>query len=277
VEFDDRVRVAPGNAAVSNLTSSSVLNGRPRAAGRDLVIPLRSGLDDGAYSVRWSVVSDDGHREQGVLAFAVGSGSASPHSILGASSPLTWNNIFLRTLYYFGLLGAAGATVFWLLNRRVVGTRIGTPTAHLLFFTLLAAFLGSSGIVHSAPPGTRFALVLRVAITISLVGGAAAALAPSVRVLRYIAAACSPATLAAPPLAGHALDRDQLHVVAPLVDFAHTASVAVWLGGLLALVYVLPRATDDGAARTTAVRRFSTAALVAVTVIGLSGIGRALG
>jgi copper transport protein len=73
------------------------------------------------------------------------------------------------------------------------------------------------------------------------------------------------------------LDRDQLHVVALLVDFAHTASVVVWLGGLLALVYVLPRATDDGTARTTAVRRFSTAALVAVTVIGLSGIGRALG
>src|SRR4029077_13757574 len=88
IEFDDRVRVAPDNAAVSNLTSSSVLDGRPHAAGRELLIPLQSGLKDGAYSVRWSIVSDDGHREQGVLAFAVGSGVASPHSVLGASAPL---------------------------------------------------------------------------------------------------------------------------------------------------------------------------------------------
>src|SRR4029077_15509145 len=58
VEFDDRVRVAPDNAAVSNLTSSSVLHGRPHAAGRELLIPLQSGLKDGAYSVRWSIVSD---------------------------------------------------------------------------------------------------------------------------------------------------------------------------------------------------------------------------
>src|SRR5205814_1888873 len=83
-----------------------------------------------------------------------------------------------------------------------------------LFFALLAAFLGGSGIVHSAPPGTRFDLVLKVAVTIALVGGAAAALAPTVRVLLAVAAACSLALLVAPTLAGHALDRNQPRVLA---------------------------------------------------------------
>ena len=89
VEFDDTVRVASGNAAVANATNESVLDGKARARGRVLTIPLRSGLKDGVYSVRWSIVSDDGHREQGVLAFGVGSGTASPTSVLGAEAPST--------------------------------------------------------------------------------------------------------------------------------------------------------------------------------------------
>jgi copper transport protein len=275
VEFDDRVHVASGNAVVANDTAKSVLGGRPHASGRTLLLPLRSGLKDGVYSVRWSIFSDDGHREEGILAFGVGSGAATPTSVLGASAPLAWNNVLLRTLYVFGLLAAAGATVFWLLTRGLHSERLRVAYAHLLFFALLAAFLGASGIVHSAPPGTRFDLVLKVAVTTALVGGAAAALAPTVPVLLYVAAACSLALLAAPTLAGHALDRNQPHVLAPLVDFAHTASAAVWIGGLLSLVYVLPRA-EDPAARATAVRRFSTSALVAVSVLALTGLGRAL-
>jgi copper transport protein len=276
VEFDDSVHVAPGNAAVTNDTNSSVLGGPPRVAGHELIIPLRSGLANGVYSVRWSIASNDGHREQGVLAFGVGVGAASPTSVLGASAPLSWSNLVLRVLAFFGVLAAAGATVFWLLNRRQLGDRIRVPLAHLLFFALLAAFLGGSGMLHASPPGTRFALVLKVAITVALVGGAAAALAPAVPLLLFVAGGCSLALLAAPTLAGHALDRDQPRVLAPLVDIAHIASAAVWLGGLLALVYVLPRASDEGTARESAVRRFSTSALVAVMVLGLSGFGRAL-
>ena len=276
VEFDDRVRAASGNAAVANDTGASVLSGPARASGRALLLPLRDGLKDGAYSVRWSLVSDDGHREQGVLAFAVGSGASSPRSVLGASAPLAWNNIVLRSLYFLGLLAAAGATVFWLLNRRTLGERARAAFAHLLFFALLAAFLGGSGIVDTAPSGTRFALVIRIAVTLALVGSAAAALAPSLPVLLYVAGACSLALLAAPPLAGHPLDRDQPRVLAALVDVVHVASAAVWIGGLLALVYALPRATAEGPARAAAVRRFSASAFVAVAVLALSGLGRAL-
>jgi copper transport protein len=276
IQFDDTIHVASGNAVVSNSSNASALGGAPRIAGHVLVLPLRSGLADGPYSVRWSIVSDDGHRQQGVLAFAVGSGNASPHSVLGASAPLSWSNLVLRTLFFFGVLGAGGATVFWLLTRRTLGDRIRTPLAHLLFFALLVVFLGASGMLHGAPPGTRFGLVIEVAISVALAGAAAAALAPAIPMLLYVAGACSLALIAAPTLAGHALDRDQPRVLAPLVDVAHVASAAVWLGGLLSLVYVVPRATDEAGARTAAARRFSASALVAVIVLGLSGLTRAL-
>jgi copper transport protein len=276
VTFDDTIQIAPGNAAVDNLTNASALGGPATVHGHVLTVPLRAGLQDGDYSVRWSIVSDDGHREQGVIAFAVGAGSPAPHSVLGAGTPLTWSDILLRTLYYFGLLAGAGAAGFWLYTRRLLGVALRKPLAQLLFCSLLLVFLGGSGIIHSAPAGTRFALVVKIALAIALAGGAAAALAPRVRALLPVAAGAALVLLLAPTLSGHALDRTQPRILAALADFAHLAAAAVWLGGLLALVYVVPRAADDEPTRMTVARRFSRVALVAVLTLGLTGIARSL-
>ena len=272
--FDDGVRVGKGIAAVDNETQRSVLAGKPSARGRDLRIPLKP-LADGAYSVRWSIVSDDGHREEGVLAFAVGEGNTSPTSVLGASVSLSWSDVVLRTLYYLGVLAGGGIAVFALVARRIVGRGLQRPLVHLIFFALLLAFIGGSGILHSAPPGTRFALVMKIALTVSLAGGAAAAIAPTLPQLLPVAYAAALALLAAPSLSGHALDRDQPRVLAVIVDLAHMPSAAVWFGGLISIVYAVPRATEDDATRRTAVARFSTVALASVIVLGASGIVRA--
>jgi copper transport protein len=276
VSFDDTVRIAPGNAAVSNATNASVLAGPATVHGHSLVLPVRAGLQNGDYSVRWSIVSDDGHREEGVIAFAVGANRARPHSVLDAATPLTWNDILLRTLYYFGLLAGGGAVIFGLVMRNLLGDALRKPLAHLLFFSLLLVFLGGSGIVHAAPPGTRYALVLKVALTLALLGGAAAALAPTVRQLLPVAGGLALVLLVAPTLSGHALDRNQPHVLSVLADLAHLGAAAVWLGGLLALVYVVPRATDDKPTRLAVARRFSAVAFTAVLVLGVTGIARAL-
>src|SRR6266508_4898943 len=67
IRFDDPVAGGPGNTVVAN-DGGSVVGGRPRLLARDraLVLPLRR-LGDGDYSVRWRIVSDDGHLEEGVL------------------------------------------------------------------------------------------------------------------------------------------------------------------------------------------------------------------
>lgn len=275
VEFDGGVRVAHGNAAIANATGASVLVGQPHASGNLLTIPLRPSLAHGVYSVRWSIASEDGHREEGVLAFAVGRGGPSPHSALGASGTLGWSDIVLRAFYYLGLLAGGGAAAFGLAMRGLGGASLRRPLAHLMFFALLTTFIGASAIVHTAPPGTRYALVLKVALTVSLVGGAAAALAPTYPMLLELAGACALALLAAPTFSGHALDPDQPRLLAPAVDLAHSASAAVWFGGLLALAFVVPRGTDERERRALA-RRFSSIALLAVIVLALTGLGRAL-
>lgn len=276
VQFDDSVHVAGGNAAVANSTGASIAAGSAHARSRTLTIPLRPDLPDGAYSVRWSIVSDDGHHEVGVLAFAVGTDSVAPHSILSASAPLGPVGIVLRSIWYLGLLVAAGAAALALLTRGAAPARRRRPLAHLLFFSLLLAFVGAGGLAHGGASGTRFANALDAALFVALIGATAAALAPRSEPLLRLAQGCALALLLAPVLAGHALDRDQPTLLAPLLDLAHLSAAAVWLGGLAWLLVVVPRATDDGAERRGAVERFSTVALIAVSVLGATGIGRAV-
>ena len=117
---------------------------------------------------------------------------------------------------------------------------------------------------------------MKVAAVVALAGAAAAALAPAVPALLAAAGACSLALTGAPALAGHALDRDQPAVIAPLLDVAHTLAAAVWLGGLVAVIWVLPRSSKDTWERRAVLRRFASSALLAVSVIALTGLGRAL-
>jgi copper transport protein len=276
VFFDDTVRVGKHNAAVENTSGASVLAGQPRAAGRVLTIPLRPGLARAGYSVRWSIVSDDGHPEEGVLAFAVGAGSAAPQSILAAAAPLGWFDVLLRTLYFFGVLAGGGAAAFAALAGPIVGERLRRPLAHLFFLTLLAVFLGASGIAHGAVSGTRYDLVLKASLIVSVLGAAAAALAPLYRRLLPICGACAIALVAAPTIAGHALDANQPRWVSVPVDLAHIGSASVWLGGLVALVFVVPRVAASDAERSRVAERFSQAALIAISLLAVTGLGRAL-
>ena len=90
--------------------------GTPRVVGaRTLVVPLRRGLADGDYSVRWSIVSDDGHLESGVLAFAVGARPArrrSPGSRRRGDRARRADSVGARWLFFAGVLGAAGIALF---------------------------------------------------------------------------------------------------------------------------------------------------------------------
>lgn len=275
VVFDDTVRVGTGNAAVSNATRASVEQGLVTARGRVLRIPLRPRLGHGDYSVRWSIVADDGHRERGVIAFAVGAGGAKPTAVLTASVPLGWTDVAFRLVFYLGLLVAAGAAAFALAARRYLPA-LRRPLAQLLFFALLLAFVGCSGVVHDAPGGTRNALVLEVALAISAAGAAAAALAPLAPRLLAVAGACALGLLATPAFAGHAFDHDQPWLLSVPADIAHVGAAAVWLGALVALLVVVPRAELPVDARGDVVHRVSSTALGAVVVLAATGSLRAL-
>src|ERR671934_346488 len=170
VVFDDTVRPASGIRAIRN-GGGSVLGGKPRVVGgKTLVVPLRNGLGNGAYTVLWRIVSDDGHTEAGVLSFAVGANSAPPLPSLSASSGPTAREVAARWLFFAGLLVAAGGALFRVL--------VGRARVGVLMPALAAVALGALGLLVGGPSlGTRFGLAYLVAGSLAGIGAACAALA----------------------------------------------------------------------------------------------------
>jgi copper transport protein len=289
IRFDDTVRARGGTTVVANSDKRSVVAGKPRAHGRVLTIPLRK-LRDGDYTVRWSVLSDDGHTIGGVLAFAVGAGRAPPSAALSAGGTGLTRDVISRWFFFAGLLVAVGVTLFvplaWWPALRAAGADLDErPLWPLAFAGFLMAFLGASLLLpHHGAGTTRFGLTYEIGGIIAVVGATMSAIALVDRRFGRGAFVCALALLPIPSLAGHALDRGgrwprPIEVVA---DVLHVGAAAVWIGGLLALAVALPRASRRLSPEqrplfaAALVPRLSAFALVSVLVIGTTGLIRAL-
>ena len=287
IRFDEPVRVQGGTVVVANSGKRSVVAAKPRTHGSTVGIPLQR-LRDGDYTVRWRVLSDDGHIVAGVFAFAVGAGRAPPSAALTAGGTNLTTNVISRWFFFAGLLVAVGVSLFmplaWQPALRAAGADTHDRTLWpLAFVGFVLAFLGASTLLpHHGAGTTRSGLTYEIGGIVAVVGAALAAIALVDRRLGRGAFVCALALLPVPSVAGHALDRGQwprpLNVAA---DILHVGAAAIWIGGLLALAVGLPRAarrlSADQRARFTAVLvpRLSAIALVSVGVIAATGLVRA--
>ncbi|OKL53185.1 hypothetical protein BSZ39_10860 [Bowdeniella nasicola] len=80
LEFNNELLDLGSNAAavvLTNANNEQVATGPLAISGREATYDLPA-LSDGAYAAAWSVVSSDGHRIQGKIAFSVGDPNATP-------------------------------------------------------------------------------------------------------------------------------------------------------------------------------------------------------
>jgi len=266
--FDDEIRPAGGDRAIDARGRSVLAGPARRLPGNDraLVLPLRAALPRGAYTARWRIVSDDGHLITGVLAFAVGTGSPRPVPTLSAGGGTSLSGFALRFLFLGGVLVAGGAALTgrYLLDpaRRRVETAVVAGGLVLVAgggFGLLA--------IEPAADATRFGRVTETAAIVAAVGVAAALASIALPPLALVVSVAGALELAAPTLAGHALDPRHLRSLVALADFVHVAAAAVWIGGLVLLV-----AGGGSRART----RFPVLALASVAVLGAAAVPRAI-
>ncbi len=292
--FDDTVQVVGGSTVVRN-GGRSVLRGVPSVVGgRQLVMLLRRGLAEGDYTVRWRIVSDDGHLISGVFAFAVGGGRASPSPSLSAGGGPPATDLVRRWFFFAGLLVSAGllaargavwgaalrfpdAKTAWKDALRVESILTSsTVAAALLAVTLTTAHGGGIGT-------TRFERVNTLAAVAAGIGAAAAAMGIAYPPLIAVAGGGALVALVTPTLRGHALDPGHSRLLAVGADLAHVATAALWLGGLLYLAVVLPAAArrlPPALRRPLQVggaRRVSALAGAALVGLVVSGLLRAVG
>src|SRR5438874_7489275 len=288
IRFDEPVRALSGTTVVANSGKRPVVAGKPRTHGRVLAISLRK-LGDGDYTVRWRVLSDDGHTVQGVFPFAVGAGRAPPSAALTPGGTNLTREVISRWFFFAGLLVAVGVALFlplaWKPALRAAGAEEDEVALWPLAFAgFFVAFFGASSLIpHHGAGTTRFGLAYEVGGIVAIIGATLSAIALVERRLWRGVFVCALVLLPIPSVAGHALDRGQwprpLNVAA---DILHVGAAAVWIGGLLALAIGLPRAarslSAEQRARFTAalVPRLSAIALVSVAVIGVTGLIRAL-
>jgi copper transport protein len=122
LRFDQAVTAFPDSIAVRSgagrVLSDDAVGG---ADARVVLVPVRS-LPRGAYTVRWHVLSSDGHPISGVYTFGVRVAAPPPTEAFGASGP-TLTEDFVRWAHFLSLALVVGGLGFALLVLR------GTPPA----------------------------------------------------------------------------------------------------------------------------------------------------
>lgn len=300
--FDDVVRPLVGEV-VRNSDGRVVSTGVRNADASHVVIALRPGLHKGAYTVRWLVLSDDGHRVGSVFAYGVGVGTPPPiPSLAPPPSGVTWIDVLVRALLYAGLLTAFGALAFgdlvWLpVTRQLTRDGADVETAVVRGVRLVSRLAAAGCYVASSAAAaevvrmpnvvTRFGRVTTGLVIVAAIACGLALLASTSasrsrrRALLALTAAVAGLALVTPSLGGHALDRSQPTILSLGVDMAHVAAAGVWVGGLVVLALLVPAATSalEPATRhallASTARRFSGVALGSVAVILATGTMRA--
>jgi copper transport protein len=299
ITFSEDVSVGAGFLKVVDGKSNIVSQGDAKSNGRNVTVPLKSGIGDGSYIVSYRITSADSHPIDGAYAFVVGDGPlvAATGSVLGGGTDGAVTKVF-DVARFVGFLGIVllGGLVFVVLcwpagrtdprARRLIwygwwATTIGA----VLGIVLQGPYAAGSGLLDvlnssllKTTLGTTYGRMLCARLILL---GVLAALA--VRILREpqgtaeksrardedLAAICGLGVLATYGGVGHAA-AGSAPTLALLSDTSHLAAASVWIGGLVILVAcLLPRRRTAELAE--ALPRYSRLALGCVGVLAVTG------
>jgi copper transport protein len=296
--FDEPVRPVPADLKVLDPDGKSV-GGAVAANGPRVTMTLPRTGGPGTYTLTWRVISVDSHPVSGVISFSLG------HPSRAAAPPVARTSTAVSALFtvvrfagFAGFALLAGAIAFCSYG---VPRAVGLPGVRSLITTgwaaLVAATFGSLLLEGPYGAGAGLGALVRPELLSQTLSGTYGK-ALTVRVLllallpflfaygvprlktgsgRFvfggIAAALMVAIAATWSLGGHAATGNQPIGAVP-ADVAHLCAMALWLGGLAALMITLrtSRATPDVAAGAD---RFSAMAATAVALLAGTGLYQA--
>ncbi|MFD5522107.1 copper resistance CopC/CopD family protein [Streptomyces sp. NPDC127066] len=284
--FDDSFRVLdPENRRVRTGEPEHA-DGRADTAG----VTLPRGLGDGTYTVAWRVVSADSHPVSGAFTFSVGKPSATRAPLPPTAGDPASSALYdiARYAAYSGLALLIGAVTFVLVCgfpgsvRRLLVTGwwilLGSTLALLLLRGPYERGTGPSGVLDPESLSDTLAGRPGIVLVARLALLAAVAFVPPRVPVRGLGAGRGvlvPGALFSVALAvtwaasEHASAGIQVPA-AMVSSVLHLLAMAVWLGGLAALLAALHRPAEP--VPPAVVTRFSRLALTSVVVLAVTGV-----
>lgn len=287
VVFAFSENVGEGVVRVYDASGREVQEGATtQPAGDQLAVRLPAGLPDGGLTATFRAVSADSHPVSGGFSFTVGEGGGGPQSVdrllEGADSgPITATALGVaRALQYAAITLAVGTLLFLALcapppAREAMGPRVAGALTVAAAAGLVASASGL--LLHGAQSagesvwaleltfGTQFAVTW-------LLAGAGWILVLALRRSGWVTLPAG-ALCAVPAAGGHASVEGPVMLGANLV---HVVTVAGWIGGLAALVFVFRPGTRDLPDRQTVLEQgvsaFSRMATVLVGFVLATGV-----
>jgi len=140
LQFSEDVLTLGAVVLVADAEESNWAAAEPTLDGTTVRVPVRSGMPDAGYEIRWRVVSADGHPISGLIPFTIGNGEAftsvapgstsSPAELAAQEQTAIEQNIIGRTAL-IGVAGAASALGLYaliIMIRRRKAARLGNTT-----------------------------------------------------------------------------------------------------------------------------------------------------
>jgi len=290
LHFDQSVQVEPNAIEVKN-EFGKTLSGASLAHGQTVRVPLKR-LPRGPYTVRWHVLSEDGHVVSGVFTFGVRAAAPPPTEAYGASGPTTTEHI-VRWAYFLSLALLLGGLGF----RLLLGREELAPAAERRFYAIVGAGVVATieigivafilraedalqlpfvrllyGDLSSISSGTRFGVAF-IAMTLGYAFVAAfvfLAWLTDRRFLLWSALLLGLGLASGLSLSGHSAVDPGSSWRSELADWAHLSAAALWIGGLVQLAFVVwPKAPE---LRRTAFLRFSRFASGLIAIVLGAGV-----
>jgi copper transport protein len=290
LRFDQPVQAEPNAIEIKN-AFGKLVSGTARSTGFDVRTPVGR-LARGAYTVRWHVLSQDGHVVSGVFTFGVRANAPPPTEAYGASGPTTTEHV-VRWAYFLALALLLGGLGFRLL---IVRGEL-PPAAERRFFQVtgigvvatlevgIVAFVLRAedalqlpfgrllyGDLSSIAGGTRFGTAF-IAMTLGFALVAAflfLAWLTDRRALLWPALVVGLGFASGLSLSGHSAVDPGSSWLSALADWFHLSAAALWVGGLVQLAFVVwPKAPE---LRRGAFLRFSRLASGLIAVLLGAGV-----
>ncbi|MDP9340790.1 MAG: copper resistance protein CopC [Actinomycetota bacterium] len=249
------------------------------------VVSVPKDLPDGVYTVSWRALSkSDGHVTAGSFSFGIGEAptATTGQPSVSSSPPLSPVAVTGRWLLYWGLALLLSAGIVGILAsgvgpppRRILlaGSWVVAAVGLAVMTQSEASQIGVSiGALLNSSSGTK--LILQAVGLVGLGGAVGMVMWQRSRATLAVMAAVAAVTMLLHAMDSHASSSGSLSWFDVGVQWIHLLAVGLWVGGLAWLVLATRKV--EGPERATAIRRFSQMALVAVVVIAVTGVQRAI-